>query len=109
MATKSDSKKGGAGKAGVQKEAASAAGVPGGCLSFSRAGRIVQDCSNGPHDIDDTLEEVGLITDNQRTVFRECVFQKVLEQGCKISRGDIPNDADSTLRDVRDTIAQTAE
>lgn len=104
MATKSGS------KAGAKKAAAKnvAGGAPGECLSFSRAGRIVQDCANGPHDIDDTLEEIGLITDNQRLVFRECVFQKVLEQGCKISREDIPSDAANTLREVRDTIADTA-
>ncbi|HEX8071581.1 MAG TPA: hypothetical protein VF546_16625 [Pyrinomonadaceae bacterium] len=99
MATKSGSKKGGAVKATA---------LPGECLSLSRAGRIVQDCSGGPHDVDDTLEEVGLITDNQRIVFRECVFQKVLEHGCKISRADIPNDADTTLRDVRNTISDLA-
>jgi hypothetical protein len=82
---------------------------PGECLSLSRAGRIVQDCSGGPHDIDDTLEQFGLITDNQRAVFRECVFLKVLEQGCKISREAIPSDADNTLREVRDGIADAAE
>jgi hypothetical protein len=84
------------------------AGVPGECLNFSLAGQIVQQCSNGPHDIDDTLEQVGFITDNQRLVFRECVFNRVLSNGCKISREDIPNAADNTLRDVRDTIANTA-
>jgi hypothetical protein len=99
-------------KVGTKKgeaTAAAAGGVPGECLSFSRAGRIVQDCSRGPHDIDDTLEEIGLITDNQRLVFRECVFLKVLEHGCKISREDIPNAADNTLREVRDAVADAAE
>jgi hypothetical protein len=108
MATKSGTKKGGAKKGGEKKGVAATASLAGACLSFSRAGRIVQECSNGPHDIDDTLEEVGLITDNQRLVFRECVFQKVLEHGCKISREDIPNEADNTLREVRDTIADKA-
>ncbi|HYJ87338.1 MAG TPA: hypothetical protein VEW46_14850 [Pyrinomonadaceae bacterium] len=102
MAKKTAAKKAAKGKAKI------AAGIPGDCLSFSRAGRIVQECSNGPHDIDDTLEEVGLITENQRLVFRECVFNKVFEHGCKISREDIPNAADNTLREVRDTIAETA-
>jgi len=90
------------------KKAAAPINAAGDCLSFSRAGQIVQSCSNGPHDIDDTLEEVGLITDNQRTIFRECVFNNVLANGCKISREDIPNGADNTLREVRDTIAETA-
>ena len=90
--------------------AASAGGdFPVRCLSFSRAGRIVQECSGGPHDIDDTLEQVGLITDNQRLVFRECVFNKVLGQGCKISREEIPHEADNTLREVRDTVSDKAQ
>jgi hypothetical protein len=117
MPAKEDTKKGQERKARARKVSAKAldtvraanAGVPGDCLSFSRAGRIVQDCSKGPHDIDDTLEQVGLVTENQRLVFRECVFLKVLEQGCKISREDIPNGAENTLREVRDTIADKAE
>lgn len=95
-------------KSSKKKAGISIAGVPGECLNFSRAGQIVQQCSNGPHDIDDTLEQVGFITDNQRLVFRECVFNQVLANGCKISREDIPNGAADTLRDVRDTIANTA-
>lgn len=107
MATNKNNK--GAGKKGAMQKLAAAAESAGNCLSFSRAGSIVQDCSGGPHDIDDTLEQVGLITDNQRTVFRECVFNAVLSNGCKINRGDIPNAADDTLRKVRDTIKDTAE
>jgi hypothetical protein len=78
------------------------------CLGLNRASDIVQECSRGPHDIDKTLEEVGLITDNERLVFRECVFDKVLSSGCAISREDIPNDADTTLSDVADTISALA-
>jgi hypothetical protein len=95
-------------KNSVAKIGTANAGVPGECLNFSLAGQIVQQCSNGPHDIDDTLEQVGFITDNQRLVFRECVFNSVLSNGCKINREDIPNAADDTLRNVRDTIANTA-
>jgi hypothetical protein len=110
MATKSGAKKGAAKKGAAKKAAVAAdAGPAIRCLSFSRAGRIVQECSDGPNDIDDTLEQVGLITENQRLVFRECVFLKVLGQGCKISRDDIPNAADDTLRKVRDTISDTAQ
>jgi hypothetical protein len=110
--TKRTSKKGGTTKVGTKRGEATASvagGVPGECLSFSRAGRIVQECARGPHDIDDTLEEVGFITANQRLGFRECVFLKVLENGCQISREDIPNDANSKLREVRDAIADAAE
>jgi hypothetical protein len=78
------------------------------CLGLTRASEIVQECSNGPHNIDRTLEEVGLITDDQRLVFRECVFNAVLAGGCTISREDIPNDADTTLSDVADTISALA-
>jgi hypothetical protein len=78
------------------------------CLGLNSATDIVQECSGGPHDIDKTLEEVGLITDPERLVFRECVFNKILAAGCQISRGDIPNDADTTLSDVIDTISAQA-
>ena len=78
------------------------------CLGLNRASEIVQECAAGPHDIDKTLEEVGLITDAQRLVFRECVFNQVLASGCTISREDIPNDADTTLSDVIDTISALA-
>ena len=91
-----------------KKMAFKAEDTTGQCLSLNRAGAIVQVCSNGPHDIDLTLEEVGLITDNQRFAFRECVFNGVLENGCNIDRGDIPNDADTTLREVRNTIKAVA-
>lgn len=83
--------------------------TPGNCLTLSRAGVIVQEAvPNGPQDIDKTLEEVGLITDDQRLVFREDVFDGVLEAGCQIDRSDIPIDGDNTLREVRDTIQAKA-
>jgi hypothetical protein len=86
-----------------------AAAAPGACLDLATAGVIVQDAvPNGPQDIDKTLEEVGLITDDQRLVFREDVFDGVVEAGCKINRGDIPADGDNTLREVRDTIQAKA-
>jgi hypothetical protein len=80
----------------------------GDCLGLVRASEIVQECSGGPHDIDSTLEEVGLITDNERLVFRDCVFDKVLDHGCEISREDIPHDADTPLSTVANTISDLA-
>jgi hypothetical protein len=91
-----------------KRTALAADDTTGQCLSLNRAGAIVQSCSNGPHDIDLTLEEVGLITANQRLVFRECVFNGVLGNGCNIDRGDIPNDGDTTLREVRNAIKAAA-
>jgi hypothetical protein len=86
-----------------------AAAAPGNCLTLSRAGVIVQEAvPNGPQDIDKTLEEVGLIIDDQRLVFREDVFDGVLEAGCQIDKSDIPMDGDNTLREVRDTIQAKA-
>lgn len=91
------------------KSNVAAAAAPGTCLDLATAGMIVQDAiPNGPQDIDKTLEEVGLITDDQRLVFRESVFDGVTEAGCKINRGDIPADGDNTLREVRDTIQAKA-
>jgi hypothetical protein len=88
---------------------AAAAAAPGSCLDLATAGVIVQDAvPNGPQDIDKTLEEVGLISNDQRLIFREDVFDGVLEAGCKINRSDIPADGDNTLREVRDTIQATA-
>lgn len=102
MAKKKNSAKKAAGKKSSTKKA------PGDCLGLGRASEIVQECSNGPHDIDRTLEQVGLITANERLVFRECVFNKVLDHGCEISREDIPHEGDTTLREVRDTISDLA-
>lgn len=80
----------------------------GGCLSLVQAGTIVQECANGPHDIDKTLEEIGLISSNLRLVFRECIFNGVLAAGCNINRSDIPHDADTTLREVMEAIQAAA-
>lgn len=83
--------------------------TPGDCLSFSRAGMIVQKCAGGPHDIDLTLEDIDIFTEDHLDIFRECVFEAVLDNGCQINRGDIPNAPTNTLREVRDTIANTAD
>ncbi len=49
--------------------------LPGDCLSLGTAGQIVQAAiPGGPQPIDKTLKGVGLITENQREVFRKHVF-----------------------------------
>jgi len=111
MATKKTAKKTAkksAKKTGAKK-AALALTTTGDCLSLGRAGTIVQDAiPGGPHPIDLTLEQVGLISDNQRTIFREDVFDAVLEGGCHIDRDDIPNDGTNTIRQVRDAVKDAA-
>lgn len=79
-----------------------------GCLDILLASQIVQDAAGGPHNIDKTLLEIGFISDNQRRIFQEDVFEGVLDAGCDINRGDIPNSANSTLREVRTAIRAAA-
>jgi hypothetical protein len=69
-----------------------------GCLDILLASQIVQDAAGGPHNIDKKLLEIGFISDNERRVFQEDVFNGVLDAGCDINRGDIPNGANNTLR-----------
>ncbi len=90
------------------KKPAAVAATAGGCLDVVDAGMIVQKCSGGGHDIDLTLEQIGMITGGQREVFRECVFKAVRAKGCQIDRGDIPNGAKTTLLEVMTTIASVA-
>jgi hypothetical protein len=79
------------------------------CLTLAEADAIVQDAiPDGPHDIDSTLEDAGLISDNQRRVFRDDVAQGVRNKGCAISRDEVPNAASNTLRDVRTVIKAKA-
>jgi hypothetical protein len=86
-----------------------AAAGPGNCLSLSRAGRIVQEAANGPHDVDRTLLEVGFITPAERAGFRRDVRNRVIQDGCSILEDDIPNGEDDSLRTIRDTIQERAE
>lgn len=80
-----------------------------GCLSLIAAGEIVQAAiPGGPHDIDNTLEDAGLISDGQRGVFREDVVKGVEDRGCAINAEDVPADADTTLRDARTAVADSA-
>ena len=81
----------------------------GDCISLGTAGMIVQAAiPGGPYPIDKTLVGVGLKTDGQRQVFRDHVFDGVLEAGCHIDKGAIPNAADKTIRAVRDAIKGAA-
>lgn len=86
-----------------------AAAGPGNCLSLSRAGRIVQEAANGPHDIDKTLLQIGFITQEMRDGFRRDVRNRVLQDGCNILEQDIPNGEDDTLRDIRTEVQAKAE
>lgn len=78
-------------------------------LDLISAGEIVQAAiPNGPHDIDSTLEDVGLITPGERTVFRQDVVNSVERRGCTISESDVPNGATTTLRAVRTAVRDHA-
>ena len=71
------------------------------CLSLTTAAFIVGGClPPGSHGNDDTLEETGLITDPLRRIFRECVFNGVVREGCDINKSRIPNAADTKVGEV---------
>jgi hypothetical protein len=91
----------------VTAAAAALAAQP--CLTIAKAGFIVGGClPSGSHGPEDTLEESGLITENLRLIFRECVFNGVQAQGCAIDRGQIPNDADTTIGEVIEAIVDNS-
>jgi hypothetical protein len=97
-------KKGGAAKKGAP-QAAAAAEFAQPCLGLTAAAFIVGGCLlSGSHGNDDTLEKTGLITENLRLIFRECVFNAVNSGGCEIDRGQIPNGADDEVGDVIDAV-----
>lgn len=79
-------------------------------MSLATAGKIVQDAvPGGPHPIDKTLKDCGLISSDQRKVFREQVYDRVHKIGCSIKRRDIPFSGGSTLRQVRQEVCDNAE
>jgi len=79
------------------------------CIDLITAGEIIQNAvPGGPHDIDTTLENAGLITAAQRTIFRTDVANKVSERGCTIDEEDVPNSSSTTLRDARTAVQQNA-
>jgi len=99
-------------KTAVQKPSqarAVARAAAGPCIDLISAGEIIQDViPGGPHDIDTTLENAGLITAAQRTIFRTDVVNKVSERGCTIDAEDVPNSSSTTLRDARTAVQQNA-
>lgn len=100
-------KKGGTKKGKTQ--ATAEATVAQACLSLTTAAFIVGGClPSGSHGNDDTLEEAGLISENLRLIFRECVFNGVEAVGCDIDRGQIPNDADTEIGDVIQAVFQNS-
>ena len=79
------------------------------CLDAIDAAFIVGGClPSGTHENDDTLEQTGLISPQLRTIFRECVFNGVRNRGCDIDRGDIPNDATTTVGTVRRAVVNNS-
>ena len=99
------SKKGGATKNKPQVTAES--DLP--CLTLAQSAFIVGGClPSGSHGPEDTLEEAGLISENLRLIFRECVLNGVLQNGCQIDRSQIPNDADTKIGEVVQAVFQNA-
>lgn len=97
-------------KSAVQKAPrAVARAVAGPCIDLITAGEIIQDAiPGGPHDIDTTLENAGLITAAQRTIFRTDVVNKVSARGCTIDEEDVPNSSSTSLRAARTAVQQNA-
>jgi hypothetical protein len=80
-----------------------------GGIDLITAGEIVQNAiPGGPHDIDITLEDAGLISPGQRTVFRSDVVNDVAAHGATIAAADVPNNATTTLRQARTAVQQNA-
>ena len=79
----------------------------GGGIDLITAGEIVQNAiPRGPHDIDSSLENAGLISPGQRTTFRADVVNGVSAHGATIDAGDVPNAATTTLREARTAVQQ---
>ena len=94
---------------GTKKRGAAATAAAQPCLSLTEAAFIVGGClPSGNHTNDQTLEEAGLISENLRLIFRECVYNGVLGAGCNINRGQIPNDADTTIGEVIQAVFQNS-
>jgi hypothetical protein len=104
---KRSSKKAGAKARQLEATAADELAQP--CLTLTKSAFIVGGClPSGSHGPDDTLEETGLISENLRLIFRECVFNGVHNAGCEIDRGQIPNDADTEVGDVVQAVFQNS-
>ena len=104
--TKKSSKKSPAKKGAAKRGAAAArtsiteAATAGCTLDPNNTVDLVLGCAPQASDISSTLGAAGINTPFQQTVFRDCIFQAVLNAGCMVVRGNIPTDPDSALRDV---------
>jgi len=95
----------GSGAKGVAATKMMTPAMQGNCVDISTAGFIVEQAIGSSNfDIDKTLEEMGLISDNMRLIFKQQVLNDVRSLGCTISDGDVPNDGNTTAREVRDAI-----
>lgn len=78
------------------------------CLSGSSAGSIVEKAVGSANfELGKKLGQI-YASEAGRIDFRERVLVGVTDRGCHITRGQIPNGEDDTLRTVRDTIADEA-
>jgi hypothetical protein len=94
---------------GLTRKFATAEAVKGNCLDLATAGQIVENAVNSSaFDIDKTLEQMGLISPGRRQIFRQDVLNSVRNLGCQINDTSVPNAADDTARNVRDTIVDEA-
>jgi len=92
-------------KPGAARRATLLKAMAAGGLDLIAAGEIVQAAiPGGPHDIDSTLEDAGLISPPQRATFRTDVVNGVSDRGSTIASGDVPNDADTKLREARKAV-----
>jgi hypothetical protein len=78
------------------------------CFTLLSAGKLVLGACPVGTTIENTLEEAGFITELQRGMFRESVFELVLAKPCNIQRTDIPNDGTTTIRQVRQAVFEKA-
>lgn len=81
-------------------------------MNIATAGQIVfraaQRLNIAHPDIDSSLEDIGLISVKNRIVFREFVHSGVLNEGFKISKADIPAEANTTLREIVEAVSARA-
>lgn len=104
--SKSTAKRSQAGRKAAQKFGMAAAeNLVGNCIGLGTASFIVRTAiGSSAFDIDKTLEQMGLISQNLRDDFKQRVLNAVRARPCTINDGDVPNGASTTAREVRDAI-----
>jgi hypothetical protein len=75
-----------------------------GCFTLTGAQTLVLSCFKAGTSLDTTLEGAGFISDSQRAVLQQTVFDKVHAAGCRILLSDIPNAGSTTLQNIMDAI-----